>query len=316
MSKVDFSLTEILYAIDAAYKAYSAGLSDNPRKLTTNGKDGRSVSYAMLGRDGQRGTIGLKSSYKFHGNPGKNGQNGQKYYTSLLLFDDATGLPLALMDCSLVGGLRTPAASALIARECAQRNAECALVIGCGTQGQMALPFLATAMPQLKRLIVHGRHTEGVNAVVEKMKRFHPNRTVEVSTNLRAEAGVADIIIGAAGPRSLARVQHDWLKPGALSILVGYGLHPDLLHKADYRIATNEAQMQITGADLVDSDGKLPAVDAELPDILSGSQSGRHDQDQRIFAYNSGMVITDIALGRLFVERASAQGLGRTVQMW
>jgi ornithine cyclodeaminase len=60
----------------------------------------------------------------------------------------------------------------------------------------------------------------------------------------------------------------------------------------------------------------LSKIDAELPDILLGRKPGRLDAGQRIFAYNSGMVITDIALGRVFAERAQAQGLGQTVQLW
>jgi len=311
-----YSLTEVLRTVEDAYKAYAAGLSANPRKLTAKPDDGRSLAYSMLGRDGERQTVAFKTSYKFNANED---QSLQKYYTSLLLYDDATGLPIALMDCSLVGALRTPAASALLARSCARSDAQTALVIGSGVQGQNAFPFLVAAMPQLKRLIIHGNHEDGIAAAIERLHEHYPDRRIEVSSHLEQSARSADIIIGAAGPASekiSGAVRRDWLKPGALTILVGYGLHPELLHHADYCVATSEAQMRVTGTDLADANGNLPAVDAELPDILAGSKSGRVHDDQRVFAYNSGMIITDIALGRLFAERARAQQLGQTVRLW
>lgn len=314
LARVDYSLSEVLEAVRGAFLACAEGLSANPRKLSVKAADGRSVAFAMLGRDGEGRTVAFKTSYKFTGSA--DGGQARAYYTSLLLYDDATGLPIALMDCSLVGALRTPAASALIARACARRDAETALVVGCGTQGQNALPFLVEAMPQLRRLILHGRHEQGLQAALDRMRYFHPQRQVELSHDLRASALAADIIVGASGPASAEAVREEWVKPGAVAILVGHGLHADILHEADYRVATSVAQMQLTGTDLADPQGVLPGVDAELPGILLGRQPGRVDGAQRIFAYNSGMVVTDIAVGRLLAERALAQGLGQAVHLW
>ena len=74
--------------------------------------------------------------------------------------------------------------------------------------------------------------------------------------------------------------------------------------------------MRVTGADLVDASGQLPAIDAELPDILLGRKPARPSDDATVFAYNSGMVVTDIALGRLVAETARAMGLGEEVALW
>jgi ornithine cyclodeaminase/alanine dehydrogenase-like protein (mu-crystallin family) len=311
-----YSLDEVLSAVEGAYQGFAAGLSANPRKLTVKPEDAHSLSYSMLGRDGERQTVAFKTSYKFNANEEL---SLQKYYTSLQLYDDVTGLPIALMDCSLVGALRTPAASALLARSCARSDAQTALVVGSGVQGQNALPFLVAALPQLQRLIVYGNHHAGIDAVITRMHQHYPERRIEVATSLEQAARAADIIIGAAGPaseKSSGAVRRDWLKPGALTILVGYGLHAELLHTADRRIATSAAQMLVTGTDLADAQGLLPAVDAELPDILAGKKAGRISNAQHVFAYNSGMIITDIALGRLFAERARAQQLGLMIRLW
>lgn len=305
-----FDLDEVLRVVENAYRACADGRSTNPAKLTVKPPDNRSVAYAMLGRD--RDTVAIKTSYKFAAQDDK---AHERYYTTLTLYDDHTGLPIALMDCSLVGSLRTPAASALIARTCARRDASTALVVGSGVQGRMALPFLAQAMPNLQRLIVHGHHAAGIDAVLSHMHRHHPDRRVEVSHDLRRAAQEADIVIGAAGPSCSETVDADWLRPGSLAILVGHGIAKHALHCADYRIATSEEQMRVTGTDLA-LGGHLPAVNAELPQILTGKKLGRHDDSDRVFAYNSGMVVTDIALGRLLAERALSQGMGQEVELW
>ncbi|MEV0375220.1 ornithine cyclodeaminase family protein [Streptomyces sp. NPDC050636] len=313
LAGIDISLADVVATVEGAYRTLHAGQSDNPRKLTVKPPDGHSVSYAMLGRDGSRDVVAIKTSYK-HGL--HKGRAEQHYYTSLTLYDDVTGLPVAMMDCSRVGSLRTPAVSALLARECATPGARSALVIGTGTQGRLALPFLLTTLPDLDRLMLSGTHPEGITAVRDRLHTHFPDRDVEIVTDLRAAAADADVIVATAGSHTPAAVEADWLKPGALSVLVGHGLAPSTLHRADRLIATSEAQMNVTGTDMADAEGRLPAVDAEFPPVLAGAAVGRRSDKEQIFAYNSGLVVTDIALGHRFAQLALAQGLGTEVTLW
>ncbi|GLW18668.1 hypothetical protein Stsp01_54110 [Streptomyces sp. NBRC 13847] len=313
LAGIDISLADVVATVEGAYRTLHAGRSDNPRKLTVKPDDGHSVSYAMLGRDGSRDVVAIKTSYK-HGLD--KGREEQHYYTALTLYDDVTGLPVAMMDCGRIGSLRTPAVSALLARECARPGARSALVIGTGTQGRLALPFLLTTLPDLDRLMLFGTHSEGIAAVREELRTHFPEREVELVTDLRAAASDADIIIATAGGHTPAAVEAGWLKPGALSILVGHGLAPSTLHRADRVVATSEAQMKVTGTDMADEEGRFPAVDTEFPPVIAGITAGRRSAKERIFAYNSGLVVTDIALGHRFAQLALDQGLGVQVPLW
>ncbi|AQU65997.1 ornithine cyclodeaminase [Streptomyces niveus] len=313
LAGIDISLADVVHTVEGAYRTLHAGHSDNPRKLTVKPPDGHSVSYAMLGRDGTRDVVAIKTSYK-HGLD--KSRDEQHYYTSLTIYDDVTGLPVAMMDCSRIGSLRTPAVSALIARECARPGARSALVIGTGTQGRLALPFMLTTLPGLERLMVFGTHSDGIAAVRAELRAHFPDREVEIVTDVRAAAHDADIVVATAGAHTPAAVESDWLEPGALSILVGHGLAPSTLHRADRVIATSEAQMNVTGTDMADDEGELPAVDTEFPPVLAGLTAGRHHAEERIFAYNSGLVVTDIALGHRFAQLALARNLGTEVALW
>jgi ornithine cyclodeaminase len=313
LAGLDISLTDVVDVVEQAYRTLADGRSANPRKLTVKPGDGHSVSYAMLGRDGVREVVAIKTSYK-HGLD--RSRDEQHYYTTLTLYDDVTGLPVAMMDCGRIGSLRTPAASALLARECAPPGSRSALVIGTGTQGRLALPFLLTTLPRLDRLMVYGTHPDGLAAVRERLHHHFPERELVIVDDVRAAASDADIVVATAGRHTPAAVESDDLKPGALSILVGHGIAPSTLRRADRVIATSEAQMKVTGTDMADADGSLPAVDAEFPEVVAGRAEGRRSADERIFAYNSGLVVTDIALGHRFAQLAIAQDLGTRVRLW
>ncbi|MFD7026627.1 ornithine cyclodeaminase family protein [Streptomyces sp. NPDC059917] len=313
LAEIELPLADVVALVEGACRTLHLGRSANPRKLRVTPQGGHSVAYAMLGRDGSRGIVAVKTSYK-HGL--HKGRSEQHYYTTLTLYDDVTGLPIAMMDCARIGALRTAAVSALLARELAVPGARSVLVTGTGTQGRLTLPFLLTALPSLDRLMLFGTYAEGVRAVREQLRTHFPDRDVEVVSDLRAAVADADVVVGAAGGHTPAAVEAAWLKPGALSILVGHGLAPSTLHGADRVIATSAAQMHVTGKDMADTAGALPAVDAEFPAVLAGDSPGRTGPTDRIFAYNSGLVVTDIALGHRFSRRASARGLGTEVALW
>ncbi|SDK44361.1 ornithine cyclodeaminase [Nonomuraea jiangxiensis] len=305
LDKIELTPAEVVAVVEEAYRALAAGLSDNPSKLTVQPPDGHSVAYSMLGRDGTRQIVAFKTSYNFH-------PDRRHYYTTLSLYDDRTGAPVALMDCAAVGAMRTPAVSALLARECAAPDSRSVLVVGTGVQGRQALPYLQVTLPGLERFMVYGTHPEGLRAVRDSL----PGREVEAVDDLPAAAREADVILAVAGPRSPARIEGDLLRPGALCVLVGYGLAPSTLRRADRVVATSEAQMRVTGTDMADEHGRLRPVDAELPDVLAGRLTARTGADQRIFAYNSGLVITDIALGHHFAQAAEERGLGQVIHLW
>ncbi|MEU7763902.1 ornithine cyclodeaminase family protein [Nocardia sp. NPDC049190] len=313
LADVPITPGDVVRAVEEAYLAFAAGDSDNPRKLSVANPDGWSVAYAMLGRDGRRRVVAMKTSYKF--DPGHD-RSTKRYYTTITLYDDTTGAPIAMMDCARVGALRTPAVSALLVRETARRGAESVLLIGTGTQGRNALPHLLAANPQLRKLMMYGTHPEGLEAVRRQLTQHYPHALLETVQDPRAAAATADVVLATAGPGTAVALESADLAPGAVAVLVGYGLAPSTLVDADRVIATSAEQMALTGTDMVGPDGTLRAVDAELPRILSRRAVARRSDDERIFVYNSGLVLTDIAVAHALAERAIAEGRGTEVPLW
>ena len=93
LNKIEICSADVVRVVEEAYRALADGRSVNPRKLTVAPGDDHSVAYAMLGRDGARDVVAIKTSYKF--DP-EHDRDCKHYYTTLMLYDDTTGLPIAI----------------------------------------------------------------------------------------------------------------------------------------------------------------------------------------------------------------------------
>ncbi|WP_332606145.1 hypothetical protein [Acinetobacter sp. ESBL14] len=312
LNQLDIDLNMVLKVVESAFIGLRQG-SQNPQKTIVQPEAEQSISYSMVGRDIVSQTIGFKVVYEF--DPYRK-FNNYNFLSFIFLCDDQTGHPIALMDVATLGPLRTAATSALMARATCP-DAKIALVVGTGAQGQMALPLLVAALPQLEKLQIFGHYKDGIIAAQNTLKRYFPERQIEVITSLEQAANNADIIIGVAGASAKRQVKHQWMKPNSIAILVGYGVDADVFQTADRIITTDIEQMKVTCGDLLKDDGHLPPIHAELPDILIGSKTAKLHQGEIVFAYNSGMVVTDIALGRYLADQALQKAtLGQMVTLW
>lgn len=301
---------DVIEAVRVAYLRVAEGSSRAPAKIMMRSPYRDSVSYAMPGYDGGLQILAFKDYYV---------QNdaGKKEYIAIILYDDKAGVPLAFMDCTRVTTLRTSASTALIAAACARTGARTALVSGSGAQGRETFPFLLAALPDLDRLLLFATHPDGIAAVRSYLRERHPDRDIEVVTDPEQAARDADVMVAtSAGPATEVKLRTRWLKPGALFISVnGTGVHPSSLREADYAVATTAGQLAVTGTRFANEDGSLP-LDAELPDILAGTARARRDQADRVFAFNSGMAITDIPVAHALATQAIALGRGQEVRLW
>ncbi|WP_406229915.1 ornithine cyclodeaminase family protein [Nocardia sp. NBC_01009] len=309
----DIAITpaEVIKSVRDVYVTLAQGQSRNPAKIALPVPDRDSISYSMLGYDGSRRVVAFKTSYKQ-----EKGRGQKQYYTTITLYDDDSGAPIALMDCARIGSLRTPAATALLVEASAAPTARTALLIGTGTQGRQAFPYLLEVLPNLDRLLLYGTHDAGIAAVLEVFHQHHPDRTIEVVTDVTGAVLDADIVLAASGPATAVKVRTNSLKPGGVLVDVGYGVADSALLDSDYAIATSAGQLAVTGKYLAGPDGTLRPVDAELPEILAGRGLGRKTPEDRVFAYNSGLVVTDIAVGHALAVRAIEEGRGQELRLW
>ncbi|MFI9510994.1 ornithine cyclodeaminase [Nocardia sp. NPDC052566] len=312
LADIDITPGEVIELVEEGYLAYARGESRCPVKLMMPIPKGErdAVSYSMLGYDGSLDQVGFKTSYR------QGSASAEKYYTTISLYDDATGLPFAFMDCQRIGAARTPATTAITAKHCAGPGATSVLMLGTGVQGRNTLPYLLTALPGLERLRLFGTHPDGIAESIATMRRYFPDREIELVDDVPSAVAHSDIVVVASGRAAHPRVHTEWLKPGGLLISVASkGVASGALRGADYAIATSVGQLGVTGTRLAGSNGEV-VIDAELPDIVAGRAVGRRDDADRVFAFSSGMIITDIPVAHALATRAVAAGRGQRVHLW
>ncbi|HEX8933000.1 MAG TPA: ornithine cyclodeaminase [Pseudonocardiaceae bacterium] len=312
LADLEISPAEVISAVREGYLALANGASRCPTKLMMPLPEAArdAVSYMMLGYDANSQQVGFKTSYR------QGSDNREKYYTVISLYDDTTGLPFALMDCDRVGASRTPATTALIAEACAKPDARSVLMIGTGVQGHNTLPYLLTVLPKLDRLMLYGTHPDGIDSTIEVFQRHFPDREIELVPDVPSAVRESDVVVVASGRAAHPKVEISWMRPGGLMVSVSSkGVASSALQKADYAIATSEGQLGVTGSRFAAADGSA-AIDAEFPDVLAGRAPGRRTPTDRVFAFSSGMVITDIPVAHALATRAIAAGRGQRVRLW
>ena len=234
----------------------------------------------------------------------------------LTLYDAGTGVPLSIMDATMITARRTAAMTAVGARYLARPDARVLGHVGARGTAFWNVVML-DEMFGFDEIRVTSRRPESREAFAQRLAAVSRARIRVAATAGEALDG-ADILVEASRltePEPLLRT--DAVKPGAL--VVPYGtvsaVQPDLLDVMDKVVVDDwrEAQSGRFGAlrRHVDS-GRLSAASlyAELSQIVTGRLPGREGSDERILFWHRGLAILDIAVGLVILRRAEQHGAG------
>jgi len=234
----------------------------------------------------------------------------------LTLYDPGTGVPLSVMDATLITACRTGAMTAVGARYLARPDSR---VLGhVGARGTAFWNVvLLDEMFNLDEIRVTSRRPESREEFARRLAAVCRGR-VRVAASAEEAFDGADILVEASRltePEPLLRTC--MVRPGAF--VVPYGtvsaVELDLLDVMDKVVVDDwrEAQSGRFGAlrRHVDS-GRLSAASlhGELGQIVTGRLPGRERADERILLWHRGLAILDIAVGLAILRRAEQEGAG------
>ncbi len=236
---------------------------------------------------------------------------GLPYISGLLILnDDETGLPYAVMDCTWITAYRTAAATALSARFLARPESSVAGILACGVQGRTNLEALKVIFP-IQRAYAYDIVPEVQKRYVEEMSKKLDLEIIGVDNPHKAVAE-SDLVVS-SGPilkHPQPTIQKDWLKPGSFGSAVDFDSywHPSAMAQMD-KIATDDhSQFQYYRS--VGYFGQTPDPYADLGEIVAGFKPGRQSDDERILAINLGLALDDMAVAPEIFRRAKELGLG------
>jgi len=234
----------------------------------------------------------------------------------LTLYDPGTGVPLAIIDATLITACRTGAMTAVGARYLARPDSR---VLGhVGARGTAFWNVvLLDELFDLDEIRVTSRRPESREAFGRELAAV-TRAPVRVTATADEVFDGADILVEASRltePEPLLRTAA--VKPGAF--VVPYGtisaVELDLLDVMDKVVVDDwrEARSGRFGALRAHVDtGRLSeeTLYAELGQVVAGSKPGRQSPEERILLWHRGLSILDVAVAHLILRRAEAAEVG------
>ena len=313
-----------LATVEEAFRLWALGDVVQPTKSTirwgpppTENTRGRIIAMAAYVGGGVD-TAGVKWIPSMPGNPREHGL--PRACALIILSDPHTGLPLAVMDGTVISAMRTGAATGVAAKYLARKDSAILGLVGAGVQNRTQLLALCQALPRLTEVRIFDLNPERARAFcVEMQKQVRP--PLRVMEGARAAIEGADAFVTATVSGE-AYVEADWIKVGAFhSEISSWDTHLATLAVYD-KIVVDEWGSIRNGGKHVSIRAIAASVipesrmHAELGDIVAGKKSGRQKADERILFNPIGMPINDVSEATRIYRAAKAKGIGRVLPLW
>ena len=300
------TMTDIIDALEAAFREHGEGRTEMPPKPGVHSRPDAFI-HAMPAYIPTLRAIGMKWVSGYPENQRKN----LPYISGLLILnDDETGIPLAVMDCTWITAKRTGAATALSAKHLARPDSKTVGILGCGVQGRSNVEALNALFP-LARVVAYDTAAGQADAFASDV-RDQWGLEVVVAKEPREAVHGCDLVV-TAGPilrEPHATIKAGWLDEGAFASLVDFDSYWDgpALHEAD-KFTTDDIP-QLEHYRQAGYFQNIPPIYASLGELVAGKKPGRERPDERTIACNLGLAIDDMATAPLVYKRAKAAGLG------
>ena len=312
VASVNLPMGEIITALETAFREKGDEKTEMPPKPGIHPGGGDNFIHAMPAYIPALRSAGLKWVSGFL----ENSKRGLPYISGLLILNDVdTGLPLAVMDCVWITGMRTGAATALSARYLARPESSVVGILGCGVQGRTNLEALTVLFP-VKKVMAYDVDSGIARQYAKEMESRFGVEGVAVQKPADAVSG-CDIVV-TAGPilkKPHQTIQSGWLEEGAFASLVDFDScwHPDAMKQAS-KFCTDDTA-QLFHYQQVGYFQDIPPVYADLGELVAGKKVGRQREEERTMTANLGLAIDDMAVAPLIYRRALDLGLGKKLPL-
>jgi alanine dehydrogenase len=234
----------------------------------------------------------------------------------ITLYDPETGVPLAIVDGTMITAARTGAVTALGAKHLAKSDSKVLGHVGARGTAWWNVTMLDDLF-DFAEIRVTSRRPDSSESFAQRL-REELGKPVQTVATAEAALDGADIMVEATRltvPTVLLRTE--WVAPGTLVVPYGTISAVDLsLTEVMDKIVVDDwgqATVGPFGALRAHVDTGLltrDRVHAELGQIVAGHRPGRERPEERILFWHRGLATTDLAVAHLVWRRAEALGVG------
>ncbi|WP_370324393.1 ornithine cyclodeaminase family protein [Euzebya sp.] len=253
-------------------------------------------------------SLGVKVLARFADNP-----PGANLGSLVMLFDDEDGFPLAVMDGTVLTGLRTGAGAGLAAEVLSTPDARAVGVVGTGAVARDSLTSVLAVRPSVEAVTVYSRSADRRREFAA-WAEASLGVTVRPVDDVAAAVEGAEIVITATNaPEPVLMAEH--VVAGQLVAAMGIRTELDpALTAASWTIpdgvdeAVADGKISIAiAAGLMTADDVGPELGAVLLDPPG------HDRNRIVVFDSSGVGVQDVTMARVAWERAERDGIGQLI---
>ncbi len=237
--------------------------------------------------------------------------------TGLQIMNDiVTGVPVAVMDCTWLTAMRTPAVTSLAAAAL-HPHAKTFGMFGCGVQGTYHVRFIVHALKELEKIYIYDKFPENMDRLIETLKDEVNVPIVKASTpeevvkNCEVLSSATFIV---REPMKLAK--KEWIRPGQTILPCDLNTFwdPQIPLTADKYIVDSIDEHKLFESMGYFPDG-LPKIHTQTGEVLAGLAEGRTSEDEIIVCSNIGISTNDMAMGKAILDNALKKGLGTKMKL-
>lgn len=233
--------------------------------------------------------------------------------TGLQIMNDIeTGVPTAVMDCTWLTAMRTPAVTSLAAGKL-HPKAETFGMFGCGVQGVNHIKFIGHVLKNLKKVYVYDIREEMADSLIENtgaevaFEIIKASSPQEVAENCQVLSSATIIL-----REPLCIVKDEWIQKGQTVIPCDMNTYfdPKIPKRADKYFLDSIDEHRLFAQMGYFPDG-MAEVYGETGELLAELKPGRETEEELIVCSNIGVSINDVSMGRAILKNALEKGIGK-----
>ena len=260
-----------------------------------------------------------------------NGNNGiPKVNATALVFDDKTGLPLALLNAAPITSYRTGAAAAIGAKYLARNGSKNLLIVGNGNIAKYSTASTLITMPNIENVYVYNPRRKITDEELSIFRKEVEELLKESNLSLKANfvcsddvesiVNISDIIITTT-PSEKAIINDNWVKKGTHfscmgACMIGKQEIDENIFRRARIFADDESQCLKQGEAQTSYNKKIiNHFDGEIGDVILKKIEGRESNDSITIFDSTGLFLQDLATSMKLIEESNKKNIGTNIEL-
>jgi alanine dehydrogenase len=314
-----FTMKMCMEAVEKAFADLATGNAVLPQRTPITVPDQHGLALFMPAHIKSLGALGAKVVTVYKDNVPKHGL--PTVLGTIILLDEATGFPVALMDGGYLTAMRTGAVSGVATKYMATPEAKVAVVFGTGAQAFTQVLGVHGARP-IAKLLAYSLDAPDARRKFAARVTEATGVTVVLADDPKSAVAQADIVI-LATTAATPVLDGSWLKPG--SHINGVGSHSPGARELDtLTVQKSRVVCDLTSACKSEAgDLMIPAqagewgwdkVAGDLGDVIVGKVKGRTSREDITLFKSVGLAVQDMSAARVVFDEAVKRGIGTEFQ--